>query len=127
MSELKRIPVKYIRDYIKRDYKLKDYCYICGSEENLELHHIYSLSECWNNWCIKNNIDNNKISTVDEINELRQKFQQDCQEDLANENLYTLCKMHHQRLHNIYGQRYGNHMAEKVKRWLDIQRDKGAK
>ena len=45
MRELKRFPIKYIRDFIKKDYKLRDKCFICGSSEKLELHHLYSVSE----------------------------------------------------------------------------------
>ena len=45
MNKLKRFPVKYIRDYIKKDYKLRDECYICKATDNLELHHLYSVSQ----------------------------------------------------------------------------------
>ena len=45
MNTLKRFPIKYIRDFIKKDYKLKDECYICGDSNKLELHHLFSVSE----------------------------------------------------------------------------------
>ena len=35
MNQLKRFPIKYIRDFIKKDYKLRDECFICGSKEKL--------------------------------------------------------------------------------------------
>ena len=123
-NELKRIPVKYIRDYIKKDYKLRDRCFICEKTDSLELHHLYSLSELWNKWCESQGIIIAKITTVEEINDLRVRFEKDNREPLGHENLFTLCKPHHERLHSLYGQRYGNHMAKKVKRWLDIQREK---
>ena len=57
MNQLKRLPVKYIRDFIKKDYKLRDECYVCGSKNTLELHHLLSVSELFNNWCVKNKIN----------------------------------------------------------------------
>lgn len=120
---MKRLSVKYIRDYIKKDYKVKDKCYICNSIENLELHHLYSLSELFNNWCDKNKINTDTI-TVDSIKQLREIFYKEEEEKLNNNNLYTLCKMHHERLHNIYGQRYSNFLASKVYNWLNIQKEK---
>ena len=68
MDVLKRFPIKYVRDYIKKDYKVRDKCYICGSKDDLELHHS--------------------------------------------------------KLHTLYGQNYSNHLVPKVKKWLDIQKDK---
>ena len=56
MNTLKRFPVKYIRDYIKKDYKIRDMCYICGSTEKLELHHLYSVSQLFEKWCTVNKI-----------------------------------------------------------------------
>jgi len=122
MSDLRRIPIKYIRDYIKKDYKLTDECFICYIKENLELHHIYSISQLFEVWCQKNKI--NEVSSVDQIKELRVKFYQDEYARLCNDNLYTLCKKHHERLHNIYGQKYSNHLAPKIINWLQIQREK---
>jgi hypothetical protein len=122
MSQLKRFPIKYIRDYIKKDYKLKDKCYICGSEEKLELHHLYSVSQLFKQWCSENKVT--EIDTVEKITSLREIFAVDCRESLDHHNLYTLCKTHHQRLHNIYGQNYSNHLVPKIKNWLEIQKDK---
>lgn len=122
MTELKRLPLKYIRDYIKKDYKLKDKCYICGCEHRLELHHLYSISELFNNWCDKKGI--RQITTEEAMLELRVLFAKDCEEALSADNLYTLCYDHHKRLHTLYGQRYGNHLSTKIKKWLEIQREK---
>jgi len=122
MSNLKRIPIKYIRDYIKKDYKIRDECYICKSKEKLELHHIYSISQLFENWCMTNNIK--EVDSVDIIKNLRVKFYEDEFNRLSNDNLYTLCKVHHERLHNIYGQRYSNNIAVKIINWLKLQREK---
>ena len=122
MSQLKRFPIKYIRDYIKKDYKLKDKCYICGSKEKLELHHLFSVSQLFEQWCSENKVT--EIDTVEKITSLSEIFAVDCKESLDHHNLYTLCKTHHQRLHNIYGQNYSNHLVPKIKNWLEIQKDK---
>lgn len=122
MGDLRRIPIKYIRDFIKKDYKLRDECFICKSKENLELHHIYSISQLFEDWCNKNFI--REVSSVEGIKDLRVKFYEDEFSRLCNENLYTLCKNHHERLHNIYGQRYSNHIAPKIINWLILQREK---
>lgn len=122
MAELERFTIKYVRDYIKKDYKVRDFCYICNSTEHLELHHLYGVSELFNNWLDKNKIKLN--DTVEQIKELRILFAKDCAEALSNSNLYTLCKNHHLRLHNIYSQRYANSMAPKVKNWIEIQKAK---
>lgn len=122
MSELKRELVKYIRDYIKKDYKLRDCCYICGETNKLELHHLYSVSELFNLWCTKNKIRN--IDTEDQIKQLRVVFSQDCAEQLSNDNLFTLCDVHHKRLHNLYGQTYSNHIVPKIKNWIELQKAK---
>ena len=122
MSQLKRFPIKYIRDYIKKDYKLKDKCYICNSKDKLELHHLFSVSQLFKQWCSENKVT--EIDTVEKITSLREIFAVDCKESLDHHNLYTLCKTHHQRLHNIYGQNYSNHLVPKIKNWLEIQKDK---
>lgn len=122
MTELKRNCIKYVRDYIKREYKLRDCCYICGSEEKLELHHLYSVSELFNKWLDQNGI--RSVDTEEQILEYRVRFAEDCADLLAHEHLYTLCSAHHKRLHNIYGQTYPNSLAIKIKNWLEVQKEK---
>lgn len=122
MSELKRYDIKYIRDYLKKDYKSKGSCYICRGTDNLELHHLYCVSELFHAWRTKNNIP--EVTTVDKILELRVVFAKDCATELDNENLYTLCKTHHSRLHNLYGKSYSVGVVAKVKNWIEIQKEK---
>ena len=124
MTDLRREPLKYIRDFIKKDYKARDCCYICGTKDNLELHHLYSVSELFNNWCAKHNIK--EVTTEEQIKSLRVSFATDCTEALGHDNLFTLCGTHHKRLHSIYGQRYANSLAPKIKNWIEIQRTKYA-
>ncbi len=125
MRELKRFPIKYVRDFIKKDYKLRDECYICGCSDKLELHHLFSVSELFRRWCVDNKIYS--IDTVEEITEYRVKFSEDCAEKLSHDNLYTLCSKHHKHLHTVYGQTYSNHLTPKIKNWLDIQRLKNGR
>lgn len=120
--QLKRIPIKYIRDFIKKEYKYDTSCYICGSEEKLELHHIYSISELFHLWCKENKID--KIEDVEYIKEIRIKFKEDYDEYLNSTNLYTLCKNHHDLLHNLYGQVYPKSYAPRITNWIEIQKEK---
>lgn len=125
MTTLKRLPLKYVRDYIKKHYKIRDCCYICGTTENLELHHLYSVSELFNNWCSSQNITS--IDSEEQMLELRVAFAEQCSAELDSANTYTLCGTHHKRLHNLYGQRYPNYLVPKIKNWLEIQKDKNGK
>ena len=70
----------------------------------------------------KNNIK--EITSVEEINKHRRNFEKSFSHELSNENAYTLCKRHHERLHNIFGQRYTKDLTPKVKNWINIQREK---
>ena len=119
---LKRIPIKYIRDYIKKEYKYDTCCYICGSKDKLELHHVYSISELFQRWCKENKID--KIEDVAYIKEIRIKFKEDYDEYLSSKNLFTLCNFHHALLHNLYGQVYPISFDKKIINWINIQKEK---
>lgn len=122
MTEFKREHIKYIRDFIKKDYKKKNSCFICGSNEKLELHHLYSLSQLWHDWCILYKVP--EVTTVDKLKELRIPFSKDLEIELSNDNLYTLCKVHHLKLHTIYGQRYHNGLTPKILNWLKRMKEK---
>jgi len=122
MGELKRYSLKYVRDYIKADYKLKSSCYVCGATKNLELHHLYSLSQLFWEWCQSKHVK--AVTSVEQIKSLRVIFKKERREELSNIHLLTLCRWHHQRLHNLFGQRYQNHLVPKIRNWLEVQRDK---
>lgn len=124
MKQPTKFPVKIVREYIKKDYKPRECCYICSVTDNLELHHLYSLSETWNTWLQKNKIYH--LESDEQVKELRVVFAEECAEQLSNEHLITLCSTHHKRLHNIYGQRYSNHLVPKIKNWIEMQREKYA-
>ena len=117
---LKRDLVKYVRDKAKSKYKKDTHCYICGSTENLDFHHFYGLTELLESWMKENDIT---IETEDEILELREVFIKE-NEEKVYEHAVTLCHMHHQKLHNIYGKRPKLMTAKKQENWVEIQRKK---
>ena len=117
---LKRDLVKYVRDKAKSKYKKASACYICGSTEQLDVHHFYGLTELLETWIKEKNII---IETEQDILELRESFIDENKTKLY-ENTVTLCHKHHLRLHSIYGKRPKLITAEKQQKWVEIQRDK---
>mgnify|MGYP003330641121 FL=1 len=118
--DLKRDLVKYVRDKAKSKYQKSTDCFICGSEENLDFHHFYGLTELLDIWLRKNNII---ISTAEEIIAVRDTFIEEHMAELYDEAV-TLCHTHHLKLHSIYGKRPKLVTALKQKRWVGKQRDK---
>tara|TARA_Y100001937_G_scaffold32772_1_gene46743 strand:- start:2119 stop:2490 length:372 start_codon:yes stop_codon:yes gene_type:complete len=118
--ELKRDLIKYIRDKAKSKYEKTDKCYICGSEERLDFHHFYSLTELFEEYMTKNNLN---ITTEEEILEVREKFIEEYFDKIYNRAV-TICHKHHLKLHSIYGKKPKLVTAEKQERWVNIQRDK---
>lgn len=96
---IKRDLVKYIRDRAKSAYQKKSQCDICGTTEQLELHHYAGLTELFNFWCRKNNI---RINTEEDILNVRDRFIEEHQKQLY-EDVTTLCKKHHMELHSLFG------------------------
>ena len=118
--DLKRDLVKYVRDKAKAKYEKGTECFICGSNENLDFHHYYGLTELLDIWLRKNNII---ISTAEEIMDVRDTFIEEHMAELYDEAV-TLCHTHHLKLHSIYGKRPKLVTALKQKRWVGKQRDK---
>lgn len=114
---LKRDAPKYIRDLAKKDYVKGSYCEICGTVDELELHHYHTVSRMVYRWMTLNRI------TDDTLLERRQEFI-----DLHRKELYydvaTLCKTHHRALHKIYGKDPSLGTAEKQKNWVNLQHAK---
>ena len=117
---LKRDLVKYVRDKAKAKYQKGTECFICGSEEILDFHHFYGLTELLDIWLRKNKI---VISTAEEIMNVRDTFIEEHMVELYDEAV-TLCHTHHLKLHSIYGKRPKLVTGPKQKRWVDKQRDK---
>ena len=118
--DLKRDLVKYVRDRAKSKYQKSTDCFICGSEENLDFHHFYGLTELLDIWLTKNKII---ISTAEDIMDVRDTFIEEHMTELYDEAV-TLCHTHHLKLHSIYGKRPKLVTAQKQKRWVGKQRDK---
>jgi len=114
--------IKYVRAKAKTRYhKLKkDKCWVCGSDKDLELHHVYPLSDLVWGYLKENNITNPENTP-----ELRDKILEDLQEKIFGEdNLLTICKVHHKNLHRLFGRTYNSKMVQKVKKYLTKQKEK---
>lgn len=120
IKKLKRIPIKYVRDRAKSRYNKDVKCFVCNSQDNLDLHHPYTVDILFDNWLNKNNIT---INDVEDILEVRDDFILEHEYELY-EYTVTLCRIHHKKLHSVYGQRPPLSTAEKQMRWLSKQREK---
>lgn len=115
-----RIPIKWVRDKAKRAYEKQDRCYICDSTENLELHHLHSLTTLLERWAHAKNYD---ISTDQGILAVRDEFIEAHPSEIY-EQVYTLCYQHHSRLHGVYGKAPPPGSEPKQARWIQLQRDR---
>lgn len=114
----KRIPVKWIRDKAKAAYQKTDHCYVCGTTEDLELHHLYSITRLLERWSQEQGYD---ISTDEKILAVRDEFIEAHKTELYD-LVYTLCNRHHVALHGVYGKSpaFGSEM--KQKHWIERQK-----
>lgn len=119
-TDNKRIAVKHIRDKAKAAYEKKDHCYICNSKEDLELHHLHSITVLLNTWADRKSYD---ISTDEGVLEVRDEFISEHKVELYD-LVYTLCNTHHVKLHSIYGKAPSPTSIDKQSRWLEIQKTK---
>lgn len=121
-NSLKRDEVKYLRDGIKANYKKTNNCYICNSTDTLEYHHYTPLVYLWDTYKKENGIT---INDVDDIMYIRYAFYEEYNNELIDDCI-TLCKLHHSKLHSIYGKTYSGtpYITKKVRRWVEIQRNK---
>lgn len=112
-----RIPVKWVRDKAKSAYDKKDKCHICGTIEDLELHHTRSITTLLENWAHRNSYD---ISTDDGILAVRDEFIEAHHKEIYDD-VFTLCNKHHVMLHGIYGKKPELSSADKQVRWIEKQ------
>lgn len=116
---MKRLEVKYVRDFCKSDYDKAAECYICGTDKELQLHHYNSLTLLWEKWKKENEI---QIKDVKDIEKYREVFKNKFSNEIYRE-VVTLCKFHHMdRLHVIYGKVPPLHTVNKQKQWCETQR-----
>ena len=121
-TENKRIAVKHVRDKAKAAYDKQDHCCICGTQEDLELHHFHSITILLESWANRKHYD---ISTDAGILEVRDEFIAEHHDELYKQ-VRTLCNKHHVSLHRIFGKAPPPGSAERQARWVDIQTDKAA-
>jgi 5-methylcytosine-specific restriction endonuclease McrA len=119
-TQLKRVRVKYVRDRAKSAYKKEKNCYVCGANTSLDLHHVHSISELFAKWCDTSGI---QIKTVEDILEHRDQFISNHKTEIY-EDVRTLCRICHSRLHKLFGQKPPLHTAKKQLIWLDKLRKK---
>lgn len=116
----KRLAVKHVRDKAKAAYEKADACYICGTSEELELHHFHSLTLMLEKWSRQKGYD---ISTDDGILAVREEFIAEHHTELYNK-VRTLCNKHHVALHKIYGKAPALGTEAAQERWVEIQKSK---
>lgn len=115
-----RIPVKWVRDRAKAAYTKEASCCICGSTEELELHHFNSITLLLEKWAATKQYD---ISSDDGILAVRDEFIEEHRDELYNQ-VRTLCNKHHVSLHRIFGKAPPLHSTLKQSNWVNIQKDK---
>ena len=123
MVELKRDPVKYIRDRAKSKYEKGSECRICGVKIKLDFHHFHTLAPLLRKWLSEKQKLRPDHYTDEYLIIWRDEFIDDNWAELYTETV-TLCHDHHLKLHSIYGRNSPLHTAEKQKRWVEIQREK---
>jgi len=116
----KRIPIKWIRDRAKSAYEKKDHCYVCNTDQDLELHHTHSLTLLLERWIEKTGRD---FSTDEAVLENRDNFIDNHHKEIY-EDVFTLCEKHHRALHGVYGKAPPLSSAQKQGHWLETQKAK---
>lgn len=116
----KRLAVKHVRDKAKSAYEKQDTCYICGTTEDLELHHFHSITLLLEKWAKVKNYD---ITTDEGILAVREEFIAEHTTELY-EKVRTLCNRHHVALHKVYGKAPPLGSEPKQERWVEIQKAK---
>lgn len=119
-TDNKRIAVKHVRDRAKAAYIKQEYCAICGTQTDLELHHTHSITLLLNAWALRMHYD---ISTDSGILAVRDEFIAAHHKELY-EDVFTLCNPHHVALHSVYGKAPAPTTAAKQATWIEKQRAK---
>ena len=123
MKKLKRDPVKYIRDRAKSRYEKQSECYICGTKNELDFHHFYSLAPLLTQWLKEKKKERPLHYTDEYIIVWRDEFIEECHQELYKDTV-TICHKHHLQLHSLYGRNPGLGTAKKQMRWVELQREK---
>jgi 5-methylcytosine-specific restriction endonuclease McrA len=116
----KRVAIKWIRDGAKAAYIKLPNCYICGTTQDLELHHTHGLTNLFEKWAREKNYS---IETDEDVLAIREEFINTHHKELY-EDVFTLCNKHHQQLHKIYGKSPALITASKQGLWVENQKRK---
>lgn len=117
---MNRVPVKWVRDRAKSAYTKDACCYICGTTEDLDLHHTNSIAVLLENYIMKNGI---VIHSDEDIIEIRDDFIAKHHDEIYKK-VYTLCKKHHKKLHSLFGKAPLLQTATKQENWIEKQKAK---
>lgn len=120
MVQKKRDSIKWVRDRAKAAYEKKSECYICGATEPLDLHHYSSMTLMLERWAKKMGF---KLETDEDILAIRDEFIEAHKVEIYDE-VVTLCKPHHQKLHTIYGAKPPLATSKKQIAWVEKQKEK---
>lgn len=115
-----RIPIKWIRDRAKSAYDKKEFCYICGTDQDLELHHTHSLTLLLERWIANTGRD---FSTDEAVLANRDEFIEHHHKEIYDD-VFTLCNRHHVALHGVYGKAPSLSTAQKQGAWIETQKAK---
>jgi hypothetical protein len=115
-----RIPIKWIRDRAKSAYDKKEFCYICGTDQDLELHHTHSLTLLLERWIANTGRD---FSTDEAVLANRDEFIEHHRKEIYDD-VFTLCNRHHVALHGVYGKAPPLSTAQKQGAWIETQKAK---
>lgn len=110
----KRTATKHIRDGIKSQYVKGSCCEICGTEEDLELHHYHTVSLLLDKYCASNGIT---LKTDQDALDMREDFYAAHRHELVDD-MATLCNKHHVQLHSIYGKQPALSTVAKQRNWV---------
>lgn len=116
---MKRLPIKWVRDRAKAAYNKAKTCAICGTTEQLEFHHFYTMTPLFEMWARKKKY---KIQSDEDVLAIRDEFITDEHDKIYHQTV-TLCKPHHAKLHSIYGKEPNLGTATKQKTWVEKQRE----
>lgn len=110
-----RTAIRWIRDGIKSNYVKGSECEVCGSTEDLELHHTHSVALVLQEYCQKEGIS---IEGKEDVLAMRDAFYKSHWQELVVDTL-TLCNCHHKLLHQIYGAVPSLSTASKQRIWVE--------
>lgn len=97
--------IKHVRNKVKSYYNKEDNCYICGSPEDPEFHHLLCLSTESQKILRKQGYRDYPADDDPRFEELVWLVARDG-DIMDPAHFYTLCKKCHKELHKTYGQNY---------------------